>query len=218
LAVFVDGRTLKVTGARLLDEQRLQLELGDGAAVTVPLVRVERVIEAEIEDAPGPLPAPSCPASFVPEPLPPTTPFAGEIVRASKEAGLHPWLVAAVVEAESAFDPWAVSRVGARGLMQLMPSVWLENGISNPHDVRANLRAGCSHLRRLLDRFSDTTLALAAYNAGAATVERAAGVPPYRETREFVRRVLGKFCPAEPPPTGPVEGSRASEPSDPAVR
>ena len=82
--------------------------------------------------------------------------------------------------------------------MQLMPSVWLEQGVASPYEPAANLRAGCHHLRALLDRFGDLTLALAAYNAGIATVVKAGGVPPYRETRDFVRRVLGRFCPGTP--------------------
>jgi soluble lytic murein transglycosylase-like protein len=200
LVVFVDGRTLEVTAARLLDERHLRLELGEGAAVTVPLLRVERVIEAEVEEEAQELTVPSCPTGFVAEELPQGVPFAGEIVRASRATNLHPWLVAAVVEAESAFDPWAVSRVGARGLMQLMPAVWVEQGVVNPHDVRANLQAGCRHLQGLLQRYGNLALALAAYNAGAGAVDRAAGVPPYRETREFLRRVLSKFCPGGVPP------------------
>ncbi len=196
LAVFSDGRTLEVVGARLVDDARLALDLGDGAVVTVPLLRVERVIEAEVVEEEPVVAVPPCPTAFAPQPLPAELPFGNEILAASREANLHPWLVAAVVEAESAFNPWAVSRVGARGLMQLMPIVWLEQGVADPHGVAANLGAGCRHLKGLLDRFGDLALALAAYNAGAATVERAGGVPPYRETREFVRRVLAKFCPA----------------------
>lgn len=216
VAVFVDGRTLHVAGARLIDEERLALDLGDGAVVTVPIVRIERVIEAETADEAAPIVAPACPTAFCAQPLPPNVPFRGEIERASKAADLHPWLVAAVVEAESAFDPWAVSRVGARGLMQLMPAVWLENAVLNPHDVEANLRAGCRHLKALLARFADVSLALAAYNAGAATVERAAGVPAYRETREFVRRVLEKFCPASPPAEEPAAAGVSGAPGEAA--
>ncbi len=212
LVVFVDGRTLTVTAARLQDERHLRLELGDGATVTVPLLRVERVIEAAVEEEPQELAAPSCPSGFVAERLPDGVPYAAEIMGASRAANLHPWLVAAVVEAESAFDPWAVSAVGARGLMQLMPAVWMEQGVANPHEVRANLEAGCRHLRRLFERYGDVALALAAYNAGAGAVDRAGGVPPYRETREFLRRVLSKFCPASVRP-GEGEGGGQSGPT-----
>jgi hypothetical protein len=196
LAVFVDGRTLHVEQVDLTAEGQARLSLPGGGSIVVPLTRLDRVIEDAVEENPRPLPAPRCGSAFVDQPLPGGTPFARLIMRASRSANLHPWLVAAVVQTESGFEPGAVSRVGARGLMQLMPSVWVEEGIRDPHDPAANLAAGCRHLRALLDRFGDLRLALAAYNSGAATVEHAGGVPPYRETREFVRRVLAIFCPA----------------------
>ncbi len=198
LAVFVDGRLLKVSGAALVGASRIRLDLPGGGSIEIPLARLDRVIADEVEAKPAPIPEPSCRSDFGGQALPPNTPFAAQIRRASKRANLSPVLVAAVVEAESAFKPWAVSRVGAGGLMQLMPSVWLEQGVASPYEPAANLRAGCHHLRALLDRFGDLTLALAAYNAGIATVVKAGGVPPYRETRDFVRRVLGRFCPGTP--------------------
>ncbi|HUK14462.1 MAG TPA: lytic transglycosylase domain-containing protein [Thermoanaerobaculaceae bacterium] len=195
LAVFVDGRILPVAGARLVDERQIRLDLGGGGAIVVPLARLDRVIADEVEVKPEPIAKPKCPPGFADEALPPRTPFAAEILAASREANLNPRLVAAVAEAESGFNPWAVSRVGAGGLMQLMPSVWIEERLANPYEPRSNLAGGCSHLRKLLDRFGDLALALAAYNAGGAVVERAHGMPDYRETRGFVRRVLGRFCP-----------------------
>lgn len=208
LAVFVDGRTLEVAGVQPVGEGEVRLELAEGAAVTVSLARLDHLIDATPEAVAEPMPAPHCSPGYAAEPLPGGVPFREEILRASREADLHPWLVAAVVEAESAFDPWAVSEVGARGLMQLMPVVWMERRVPNPHDAAANLRAGCEHLRALLDRFGEVTLALAAYNAGAATVERAGGVPPYRETRDFVRRVLSKFCPEDRPAAAASAGDK----------
>jgi hypothetical protein len=196
LAVFVDRRILPITGARLIGTMRIRLDLPKGAYIEVPLARLDRVIEDQVEPSPRPIPKPSCGAEFKPAPLPRGTPFAAEITDAAKRANLDPRLVAAVVAAESAFNPYAVSRVGAGGLMQLMPSVWLAQGVESPYDPRTNLRIGCSHLRSLLDRFGELPLALAAYNAGVATVERSGGIPPYRETRDFVRRVLAWFCPA----------------------
>jgi soluble lytic murein transglycosylase-like protein len=195
LAVFVDGRILPVAGARVTGESSVRLELKGGGSMEVPLSRLDRVIEDEVEAMPEPIPKPECRAVFEPQPLPEGTPFAKEILAASRAADLHPRLVAAVVEAESAFNPYAVSRVGAGGLMQLMPSVWLPKRVANPYDPATNLRLGCQHLKGLLGRFGDLSLALAAYNAGAATVEASGGVPPYRETREFVRSVLARFCP-----------------------
>jgi hypothetical protein len=198
LAVFVDGRLLKVDGAALVGASRIRLDLPGGGSIEIPLARLDRVIADEVEAKPAPIPEPSCRSDYAGQALSPDTPFAAQIRSASKRANLSPVLVAAVVEAESAFKPWAVSRVGAGGLMQLMPSVWLEQGIASPYDPAANLRAGCHHLRTLLDRFGDLTLALAAYNAGIATVVKSGGVPPYRETRDFVRRVYARYCPERP--------------------
>jgi Transglycosylase SLT domain len=196
LAVFVDGRILPVTGARIVGDMQIRLDLREGAYIEVPLTRLDRVIEDQVEPEPRPIPKPRCGPEFSPAPLPAGTPFAAEITGAAKASNLAPNLVAAVVAAESAFNPYAFSRVGAGGLMQLMPSVWLAQGVQNPYDPKTNLRLGCRHLRGLLDRFGSLALALAAYNAGIATVEKSGGLPPYRETREFVRRVLARFCPS----------------------
>lgn len=195
LAVFVDGRVLPVAGARLVDERTVRLDLGDGGAVEVPAARLERLVESATDPEPEPVAEPVCEAGWEDQALPKGTPYAAEIERAAHKAGLHPWLVAAVVETESRYDRWAVSPVGARGLMQLMPSVWLPAGVADPHDVRTNLRLGCAYLKAMIARFGDLPLALAAYNAGPTTVERYGSIPPYRETRRYVNRILGRFCP-----------------------
>jgi len=196
LAVFTDGRVLKVEDARL-DGETLVLTLDDGV-LEVPAVRIDRVVSDEVETRPvGSVPEDvACDWQWRPEPLPPATPYRREVEAAAKAADLHPWLVAAVVEAESRWDPGAVSRAGAAGLMQLMPSAAADHAVEDPFDPAENLRGGTQHLRRMLDRFEDLRLALAAYNAGAATVSRYADVPPYRETRTYIRRVLARFCPA----------------------
>ncbi len=194
LAVFVDGRILRVSGAKPVDSSRIRLDLPGGASLEVPITRLDRVIADEVEKEPAPIPKPACTLDYADQALPAGTPFADEIRRAGKEANLHPRLVAAVVAAESDFRPFAVSPVGAAGLMQLMPSVWVEQRLARPFDPGPNLLAGCRHLRALLDRFPDPVLALAAYNAGVAVVERSRGVPPYRETRDFIRRVMERFC------------------------
>jgi hypothetical protein len=206
LAVFVDGRILPVAGARVIGDARIHLDLPGGGAIEIPLTRLDRVIEDVIEAKPEPIKRPACHVGFVDEAMPAGTPFAAEIREASRQANLHPRLVAGVVAAESAFKPMAVSRVGALGLMQLMPSVWMAERAANPFDPASNLRSGCRHLRALLDRFNDATLALAAYNAGAAVVDRSGGMPPYRETREFVRAVLSRFCPSSPSTSGAGSG------------
>lgn len=113
------------------------------------------------------------------------------IAELAEEHEVDPALVKAVIRAESAFDRKAVSRAGARGLMQLMPRIARHHGVSDPNDPRQNIRAGVRLLRDLLDRFdNDFRLALAAYNAGGEAVTRFRGLPPYRETRQFVSNVL----------------------------
>jgi soluble lytic murein transglycosylase-like protein len=103
-------------------------------------------------------------------------------------------LVLAVIAVESQFDPQAVSARGAIGLMQLMPATAQILGVSDPFDPRENIQGGVRHLRALMDRFDNNlTLALAAYNAGAKAVITHGGVPPYRETRQYVKRVLRRL-------------------------
>jgi soluble lytic murein transglycosylase-like protein len=100
-------------------------------------------------------------------------------------------LVKAVIRAESGFQPHAVSRKGARGLMQLMPETALMHGVRNLHEPSQNIEAGVQHLRMLLDRYNgNVPLALAAYNAGENAVDQAGGIPPFRETRDYIWRVL----------------------------
>ena len=108
----------------------------------------------------------------------------------ARENGLAPELVKAVAHAESGFDPDAVSPKGAQGIMQLMPATARRYGVRNAFDPLENLRAGAMHLRDLLDEFDgNVKLALAAYNAGSGAVRRHGGVPAYRETQEYVRKI-----------------------------
>jgi soluble lytic murein transglycosylase-like protein len=108
--------------------------------------------------------------------------------------GVRADLVAAVIEAESEFNPRAVSRRGARGLMQLMPKTAATLGVDDPFDPKANIDAGVRHLRAMMDRFDNNIpLALAAYNAGEVAVIKHRGVPPYRETRAYVKRILKRL-------------------------
>nr|WP_164562291.1 transglycosylase SLT domain-containing protein [Nitratidesulfovibrio vulgaris] len=112
------------------------------------------------------------------------------IDRASRTHALDPRLIAAVIRAESGYDPGAVSPRGAQGVMQIMPATQRELGLDDPFDPEANVEAGSRYLRQQLDRFGSLELALAAYNAGPGNVLKYGGMPPFDETRTFVRRVL----------------------------
>jgi soluble lytic murein transglycosylase-like protein len=116
------------------------------------------------------------------------------IATAATRYGVSEELIAAIIEAESEFNPRAVSRQGAQGLMQLMPETAATLGVDDPFDPRANIDGGVRHLRALLDRFDNNLpLVLAAYNAGEVAVIKHRGVPPYRETRGYVDRILKRL-------------------------
>jgi soluble lytic murein transglycosylase-like protein len=116
------------------------------------------------------------------------------VEQAARRRGLDPALVLAVVSVESGFRPQAVSPKGAQGLMQLMPRTAASLGVEDALDPEQNLDAGVRHLESLLKLYDgNLTRALAAYNAGQGAVARHGGVPPYRETREYVRRVLERY-------------------------
>jgi soluble lytic murein transglycosylase-like protein len=113
------------------------------------------------------------------------------IQKAARKYNLSPGLIRGVIQAESNFRVDAVSRAGAQGLMQLMPATAKELGVTKPLDIDQNIDGGAHYLRKMLDRFGgDVKLALAAYNAGPGTVRKYAGNVPYRETIQYVDRVL----------------------------
>jgi soluble lytic murein transglycosylase-like protein len=144
---------------------------------------------------------------------------------AAERHGVNAGLVAALVRAESAFDPYAVSHKGARGLMQLMPATAKRFGVRE-HQIfepDRNLEAGTRYLRWLLDRFDgDVVRALAAYNAGEGTVERYGGVPPFRETRDYIRRIYASLgvpeALLEDGSGGVAAGAAAGAAASPALR
>ena len=112
------------------------------------------------------------------------------INEAAEKYDMDPHLIHAVMQAESAFHPYAVSRAGAEGLMQLMPELSDEMGVGDAFDPRDNIMGGARYLKRLLDYHNgNLDLALASYNAGPGNVERYGGVPPFRETRRYVKTI-----------------------------
>jgi soluble lytic murein transglycosylase-like protein len=119
-----------------------------------------------------------------------TNAYAAEISRASKQHGVDEAFVRAIIHAESAYNPNALSRVGAQGLMQLMPATARRFGVGNAFDASQNIAGGVQYLAWLIKRFKgDLTLAAAGYNAGEGAVDKYRGVPPYNETRRYVERV-----------------------------
>jgi soluble lytic murein transglycosylase-like protein len=174
-----NGQRLHVTGYQLLGEKyRLQFA---GGFVEVP---VEEVIAIEPEDLFAPLPAP----------VAETAPFREMVKAAATRYGVDADLIASVIAAESNFDPRAVSKKNARGLMQLLPETAARFGVQNIFDPQENIDAGTHYLRDLLRRYNnDLVLALAAYNAGPERVLQFGRVPPYPETVSYIRRVKRSY-------------------------
>jgi hypothetical protein len=134
------------------------------------------------------------------------------IEQAAARHNVDPSLVRSVVKVESNFNPNAVSRKGAMGLMQLMPSTARSLNVSNPFDPAQNVDAGVRHLRKLLDSYGgNVRLSLAAYNAGSGAVARSAGVPHFRETQNYVRRITNLYNSGSEPLFGRI-GNPAHEP------
>jgi len=172
--VLKSGQRLRITGyERLGAIVRLQVA---GGSIQVPAAEV---VAIEPEDY---FPAP------VKERL--DVPFAELIRAAAEKHGVEAQLIASVIAVESNFNPRAVSRKQAQGLMQLMPETAARFAVTNVFDPAQNIEAGTRYLKELLERYrQDLRLALAAYNAGPERVGQYQGVPPYRETRSYVRKV-----------------------------
>lgn len=121
--------------------------------------------------------------------------YAPIIRKVAERHGVSPLLVSAVIRVESCYDKRAISRSGARGLMQLMPGTALDLGVNDSFDPEQNIDGGVRYLARMLARFKDVRLGLAAYNAGPETVEAFQDVPPYPDTVSYVKRILKLYDP-----------------------
>jgi hypothetical protein len=179
---LASGRTLSVRSHRIEGDSIL-LVLRGGGEMTCPVSFVRDIVPDEV-----PYPEPATVDAADAAVALPAVPYAEIIDAASAQYGVDPRLVRAMIAVESGYKPAAVSRKGAIGLMQLMPATARQYR-ADPYDPKANIEAGVKHLKSLLDRF-DTSVALAAYNAGESAVLRFGGIPPYRETRDYVSRIL----------------------------
>ena len=195
IVVFKNGRTMSVKSC-LLGSETATMRLRSGGEVTFPASIVARVDPDEVPYPEEPAPiaeavaaAPAITPALIPEEVLAARPYADLIATVAEAYKLDARLVHAVIEQESNYQARARSKKGARGLMQLMPGTARQYGVRNSYDPRANLEAGVRHLKDLMSRL-ELPLALAAYNAGEATIKRYGGVPPYAETRNYVRSIL----------------------------
>lgn len=191
------GRTVSVQSLAFSGDTAV-LTLRSGGEIVCPRALITEILpdevpypEPDVEEEPvAAAPTPVLEPQAAVERLPSgRVPFGDLIRRASTAHGVDPLLVQAVIHVESRYQQKARSRTGAMGLMQLMPETARRYAVRRPYDPATNIDAGTRHLRSLLNRYP-LALALAAYNAGEAAVDRFQGIPPYAETRDYVRRIL----------------------------
>jgi soluble lytic murein transglycosylase-like protein len=200
IALFVDGRTMKIE-TYAVDQDTIHLHMNGGGKLSLPLARVERIVDDEIVTAEvvaevkkiveegGVFPQRSWRYSDHSRPLF-NSGYNDIIIEASKTFDVDAALVSAVIKAESDYNPKIVSHKGARGLMQLMPATAKRFGVANSFDPRENIHGGTRYLRWLLNKFEgNADLAVAAYNAGEGNVMKYDGVPPFRETVNYINRI-----------------------------
>ena len=165
----------------------------DAGYVEIPSEQIERFEQSQSLVPPTAPPAGVQEITAVGHP-PAENAFKILITHAASRHQIDPDFVASVVKAESGFNPLAISSKGAEGLMQLMPETAVNFGVENAFDPAANVEGGTRYLRQLLDQYGgDAVKALAAYNAGPQRVAQYGGIPPYRETRQFITRVVDDF-------------------------
>jgi soluble lytic murein transglycosylase-like protein len=186
LVYFNTGRTMSVKGHHV-DGESVVLELRAGGEISFDASIVARFGPDEV---PYPEPVVETPAAAAPiDTSVVAVPYGDIIERLSAEQNVPAKLVRAVIQVESAYNVRARSHKGAMGLMQLMPATARQYAVADPYDPATNIEAGIKHLKSLLQRLP-VALALAAYNAGEAAVQRFNGIPPYPETRNYVSRIL----------------------------
>ena len=188
IAVLANGMTFKVTGQRR-DGETVFLQLKDGGEVGTPVSLLRGVVPDEVVEEV---------AKAVAEVQGGQGDVRALATAAALRHGLDPELVLAVIAVESNFRSDAVSPKGAQGLMQLMPATAKDLGVKDALDPADNVDGGAKYLKRLLALYDgDMTKALAAYNAGPGAVARHGGVPPYRETQHYVKKVLRSYGKAQ---------------------
>ena len=183
-------KTISIQSHRI-EGDSIVLTLRGGGEVTCDKSLIDKIVADEVpyvDPKTAETEVPSVPQGPAPNLLA-ESPY-GEVISAISEAhGVDPLLVRALIQVESNYKARAKSNKGAMGLMQLMPSTAREYNVRNPYDPKANIAAGVKHLKSLIDRFG-VEMALAAYNAGEGAVRKFNGIPPYRETRNYVSRIL----------------------------
>jgi soluble lytic murein transglycosylase-like protein len=192
IVVMTSGRTVSVKSHKE-DGAVIVLTLRSGGEVTCDRALVDKILPDEV---PHPEPAPPQAAEQPQAPAPSRgaqlrDSIYGDLISAAAQThGVDPILVQALIQVESNYRPRARSNKGAMGLMQLMPATAREYKVRNAYDPTANIDAGVRKLKSLIDKYGVFDLALAAYNAGEGAVERFKGIPPYRETQNYVSRIL----------------------------
>jgi hypothetical protein len=187
LVFFHSGRAMSVRAIRS-DGDELVLQLRSGGEIRCDRTLITKVEPDEVEYPEEVLEAlPFAKAILEPAAIP--AQYRELITRTAAKHGVDARVVNALIQVESAYHSRAVSPKGARGLMQLMPATGRRYGALDLFDPKVNLDAGIQHLKKLLTHY-DLPLALAAYNAGEAAVDRFGGIPPFRETQNYVTRIL----------------------------
>jgi soluble lytic murein transglycosylase-like protein len=206
LAIFGDGRVVKIADYRVSGDD-VEITLPGGGGYTTSLLSLERIVDDEV-----------APPSEMKDLKPARRradlsykslrsasrpgPYARLIDEECRKADIDAAFVRALIRAESNFNPYAVSRKGARGLMQLMPATAERFGVQRSFDPASNIRGGVRYLKALCVRFANAPeLVLAAYNAGENAVDSYGGIPPYRETVNYVKRILAWWSPVPAVPT-----------------